>query len=401
MHRALANPELISLAAGFVDQASLPVEPAKRALDELLGDPVRARAALQYGTTKGYAELRELLLDRFIEDDGHVDCEENIDIEDIVVTAGSNQLLHFVSECLLNPGDIVLCPAPCYFVYLGLLKNLGARAVGVPMDQDGIVPEGLEETLQRIKASGELSRVKALYVVSYFDNPCGITLAADRRGPIVDLVKRWSNERTIHILDDAAYRELRYYTDDIPSLRAYDEEGDTVVVAQTFSKSFSPGVRVGYGILPKHLVAPVCNFKGNIDFGSPNFAQNFMHSVLANGLYEPHVDMLRDTYREKLEAMLDGAETHLRDVEGTAWDEPKGGLYVWLRVRDDVDTGPTGPLFDRAVEEGMLYVPGEYCYPAEGLPVPKNTMRLSFGVQPPNRIKEGMAALSRALRAVM
>lgn len=397
MSRALENPDLISLAAGFVDNDTLPAEPVRQASAALLADPKAANAALQYGTTSGYPVLREMLLEHTRRVDG---LDASVTLEQVVVTAGSNQLLHLVSESLLNPGDIVLCASPSYFVYLGLLAGLGARAVGIASDGDGMIPEALEETLARLGAAGELGRVKAIYLVPYFDNPGGVTMPFERRAAVVDMAKRWSRRQKIHVVSDEAYRRLRYWGDGIPSTRSCDEEGDTVIVASTFSKSFSPGIRVGWGILPPHLVGPVNDQKGNLDFGSPNFNQHLMAKVLEMGLFEPHVERICEEYRRKLTAMLEAADEHLRPLEGVEWIRPTGGLYVWVKLPEGIPTGMRDPLFDAAVREGVLYVPGEYCYPGEGEPVCRSAMRLSFGVQCCEKIREGVGKLGQAIATV-
>ncbi len=407
MARALAAPQLISLAAGFVDQHTLPVDETRQALDAILGDTTDAQAALQYGTTHGFAPLRDTIRQRHLEADGGDDSQPAIELDQVVLTAGSNQLLHIVSESLLDPGDIVLCASPTYFVYLGTLQNLGARAVGVAVDQQGIVPESLDETFRGLEADGQLPRVKAIYVVTYYDNPCGLTVPAQRREQIVEIAQRWSQRRNemiggenggpIYVIADDAYRQLRYAGDDVVSMRRFDPTGETVVQTGTFSKCYSPGVRVGWGILPKALVDPVHNQKGNLDFGSPNFAQHLMHQVLRQGLLEPHIERLRTGYQAKLTAMLDACTEHLSGIPGVHWIEPQGGLYVWLTLPEDVDTGPKGRLFDLALDEGMLYVPGQFCYPAEGMGVRHNTIRLSFGVQPAPRINEGIQKLAGAI----
>jgi 2-aminoadipate transaminase len=173
-----------------------------------------------------------------------------------------------------------------------------------------------------------------------------------------------------------------------------------VIVAGTFSKSFSPGIRVGWGVLPQHLVQPVCDLKGNVDFGSPNFNQHLMAKVLEQNLYEPHLARLRESYRSKLTAMLDAASEFLAPLEGVRWDCPSGGLYVWLQLPEQVDAGLDGRLFRMSIREGVLYVPGEYCYPAEGEPLRRNMIRLSFGVQSCEKIREGVEKLARAIAAV-
>lgn len=405
MHQALAHPELISLAAGFVDQASLPVEITAAAAQAVLSEPVRGRAALQYGTTAGFLPLREMMLARHCEDDGTLPgtptAEQNLSVDQVVCTAGSNQLLHLIADTLLDSGDIVLCGAPTYFVFIGALANLGVRSVGVESDEQGLIPESLEAELRRIEAAGELERVKAIYVVSYFDNPCSVTLSESRRAAVVEIAKRWSKKQTIHVIEDAAYRELRYDGDDLPSLRAYDETGETVIVAQTFSKSFSPGIRVGWGILPPALVEPVLNQKGNIDFGSPNFSQQVMAQVVASGAYDQHIALLRDSYRVKQQAMIEAADEHFGPIPGASYFRPAGGLYLWVQLPEGIDTGTGTPFFQAALEEGVLYVPGVYCYPVEGSPRRQNMMRLSFGVQSPERIRQGMKLLATAVERVL
>ncbi len=399
MAEALARPDLVSLAAGFVDQAALPVEPTQQALDALWSDPAAARAALQNGTTIGHTPLREAIIARLTAADQSAGLVRSPSLAQVVVTAGSNQLLHLVADTLLDPGDIVLAAAPSYFVFMATLANVGARTIGVETDSDGMIPEALEEELARRQAAGELGRVKAIYLVTYYDNPTGVTTAGPRRQRIVEIARRWSRDGKIYLIEDAAYRELRYYGDDVPSLFALDDDDDRVIHAGTFSKPYSPGIRVGWGILPIELVEPVLTQKGNVDFGSPHFSQVLMAQVMAMGLYDKHVAGIRESYRRKLDATLAVAQTELKPL-GVQWFSPTGGLYVWLKLPDSVDTGVDGPLFRRATAEGMLYVPGECCYPREGCPRRRNMLRLSFGVPSIEEIRRGVKSLARAIGRV-
>lgn len=394
MHQALARPELISLAAGFVDQATLPLEATRLAVEAVLSQGMSGRAALQYGTTPGYPPLREQLLERLCLVDA---LHTRPTLEQVVVTAGSNQLLHLVADTLLDPGDIVLTASPAYFVFLGAVASVGARGVGVATDQEGIVPDALDEELARRERGGELPRVKAVYVTSYFDNPTSVTLSAARRGRLVEMVRRWSAKSRLYLIEDTAYRLLRYEGSDLPSLRSYDPTGQTVILTGSFSKSFSPGMRVGWGVLPPELIGPVCEQKGNIDFGSPNFNQHVMAAVLERGLFEPHVAELRQRYRLKRDAMLAACQRHLAPLAGVRWRVPAGGLYVWLELPEALDAGPAGRLLELALQAGVLYVPGEYCYPGEGAKVGKNTIRLSFGVQEAEGIAAGIERLAAAI----
>ncbi len=400
MAKTLAHPELISLAAGFVDASGLPVDTTLAAITAVLSDSSRARAALQYGTTAGYLPLRQAILDRLVAGDGQSAEEMGLSTDRVVVTSGSNQLLHHVGEVLLDPGDIVLCAAPSYFVFLGIIESLGATTVGVEADEHGLIPEALDATLAALEQTGQAARVKAIYVTSYFDNPAGVTVASERRPALIDIAKRHSRDHKVHLIEDVAYRELRYSGEDLPSLRSFDVDGDTVIQAGTFSKSFSPGIRVGWGILPEELVEPVLAQKGHFDFGSANFNQTLMAEVFAQDEFDPHVERLRDRYRKKMNAAIEAVDEFLRPIDGVECAAPSGGLYVWLRVPETIDTGLDGPLFDRAVDEGVLYVPGEVCYPREGVPIARNGIRLSFGIQSCESIHLGIEALARAIRSV-
>ena len=402
MNAALSRPELVSLAAGFVDQASLPVEATRSAALSALADGERARAALQYGTTAGDATLRAQVRQRVLDQDraGGVEWAVAPSVDQVVLTAGSNQLLYLLAEALLDPGDIILCDAPTYFVFLGIVRTLGARAIGVRCDDAGMCIDDLEATLQACAQRGELARVKAIYVMSYFDNPRSLSLPRERRGALVALAKRYAQAHPIYVIEDAAYRELRFTGSDLPSLRAHDELGDTVAYAGTFSKSFAPGVRVGFGILPALLAQAVLDLKGNLDFGSPHLNQALISEAFRLGLYDAHVGLLREVYAHKLAVMLEALDTHLGGPGLARYNRPQGGLYVWVELPSGLDTSFGAGLFERALEEGVLYVPGGCCF-AEQTATTRSYMRLSFGVQTEPRIADGVRRLGRAIRHVL
>lgn len=401
MQRALARPELISLAAGFVDPATLPAEAVDAACRSVLASPASAKLALQYGTTAGDALLRRQVLTRLERLDGPTAARH---LDQVVLTAGSNQFLATVTALACDPGDVVLCTAPTYFVYLGLLENLGVRAIGVEMDGDGMKPEALEAALAECTARGERERVKLVYVVPDFDNPRGATLSLDRRKRILEIVERERDlhpEHPLYILEDAAYRELCFDGASLPSLLSLDASQDTVLHAFTFSKSLSPGVRVGGGIVPHGWVGRLLGMKGNDDFGSPHFSQRVVSEVLHSGAYEPHLETLRTAYKAKRDATLAALEVEFADLPGVQWQIPQGGLYVWLELPPEIDTGAEGALFGLAMDAGMIYVPGVYAFPAEGAAVRRSCIRLSYGVQPPERITLGVAALAKAVRRIL
>ena len=255
-----------------------------------------------------------------------------VGVDDVVITSGSQQLLYLLGELLLDPGDIVITEAPSYFVYHGVLTSLGVRVLAVPMDEQGMLTDALEEMLVRLEQSGELERVRLIYTVDYYQNPSGRTLALGRRQHLLELARRFSKQQRLFILEDAAYRELRYDGPDLPSIKSFDDTNEHVILAMTFSKPAAPGLKTGYGILPRELAAPLVRFKGNHDFGSSNLNQHILDRLLGSGAYERHVHYLRDVYRHKRDVLLGAlaAEFPVSTSE-VRWTQPAGGLYVWLR----------------------------------------------------------------------
>ena len=402
MQTALENPEIVSLAAGFVDQQTLPVEIAGQAVSELLGDPIAGRRALQYGTTIGDHALRTRLVAGLEREDGRPEGSYKEVIPRTVVTTGSAQLIYLLGEALLDPGDIVLVESPTYFVFLGPLETRGARAIRIPIDEGGLRLDELEDTLGRLEAQGELERVKLIYTIPEHANPTGISLAADRRGPLVDLARRWSKSHRIFVLEDAAYRGLSFGAGEPASVWSHDREGDTVIMARTFSKTFSPGLKVGYGILPEGLIDPILYLKGNHDFGTANFNQRLLERVLGDGSYDRHVGRLKALYRRKCAVFLSALDESIGSLDSEVhWTHPEGGLFVWMTVPEGLDTGFDGPLFSRSVREGVLYVPGEFAFAAEPSPRPRNHIRLTFGVPSEAELVEGARRLGAALSACL
>jgi 2-aminoadipate transaminase len=400
MQQGVENPGVLSLAAGLVDPSTLPVEESRHALARLLADETRAREALQYGTTQGSETLRRELTGFFARLEGDSPASRNLDRDDFFLTTGSQQLLSLTCELLFDPGDLCLVAAPTYFVFLGALAGVGARAIAVDTDGDGMCPDALERTLAELESRGELERVKLIYLVSYYENPSGVSLSRERRSRMVGIARKWSKSQRIFILEDAAYRELRYDGEILPSVWSFDEDRDTVIYTQTFSKSFAPGVRVGFGILPEVLAKPLSDRKGNEDFGSAHLNQRLIATILGTPEYETHVARVRASYRAKRDAMLEAAGNLFGDLEGVRWEHPHGGLYVWMSLPDRIETGFESRLFEEASGAAkVMYVPGELCYPPDR--VERNHMRLSFGVLDPEGIREGMRRLAGAVRSVL
>jgi 2-aminoadipate transaminase len=402
MHMGVENPDVISLAAGLVDYASLPVEAVREAYGRLLSDAAAGRIALQYGTTAGLAELREAVLAHVESLSGRTRASLGLSTDHVVVTSGSQQMLFLLTDVLVDPGDIVITAAPSYFVYTGVLEGAGARVLAVPADAGGIRVDALARALEDCRRRGEADRVKILYVVSYFDNPAGVSIAADRRAKIVELARTYSRSHRILVIEDAAYCELQYEGDRLPFLKTYDPDNSTVALLMTFSKAFSAGMKTGYAFLPGPLVTPVLYQKGNHDFGSPNFLQHGLTELFRSGAYAKHAERVRGAYRAKRDVLLAALEEELGGLAGVHWTRPAGGLYVWMTLPEWVPTGRDSELFRRCLEAGVMYVPGEHCFaPDESGVVPQHHLRLSFGVAPPDAIREGVRRLASCVRDIL
>jgi 2-aminoadipate transaminase len=402
MQTALENPGMVSLAAGFVDQFSLPVEIAARAAAMLLGDPAEGRRSLQYGTTIGDLTLRARLLEHLERSDRRpAGCYRDA-LPRTIVTTGSAQLIYLVCEALLDPGDIVLVESPTYFVFLGPVETRGARAIRIPIDDGGLRLDQLEAMLAQLEMAGQLERVKLIYTMPEHANPTGISLAEERRGPLVELARRWSKRHRIYVLEDAAYRGLSFGASEPPSLWGLDLEAQSVILARTFSKTLSPGFKIGFGVLPEGLLEPILALKANHDFGSSNFIQQLLAQILADGSYDRHVAGLTELYRRKCGIFVRALEEFVGPVDSELhWTHPQGGLFVWMTVPEGLDTSFEGPLFSQCVHEGVIYVPGDHAFASEPEPPPRNHIRLTFGVPSEDELIEGARRLGAALHACL
>ena len=396
MEQALRNPHLISLAAGLVDGGSLPAGPVAEAVASLMADPAAARAALQYGTTQGYKPLRDRIVDHVAGLDGMTAQQFGVDSSDVLVMTGSQQLLYMLSEVMLDPGDIVITESPSYFVYHSVLAGNGTRVLTVPMDNDGMVADDLEALLTRLDRVGDLKRVKLIYTVDYFQNPTGLTLSVERRAHLAEIAKSYAAKQRILVLEDAAYRELRYEGEELPSIKSFDPENRHVIYAGTVSKPCAPGLKTGYALLPTDLIEPLVRLKGNHDFGSNNLSQHILHKLMETGAYATHVQYLRTVYRAKRDSMIESLEEHFGDWPGVTWTHPRGGMFVWFTLPESIPTSPGGAFLKAALKEGVLYIPGEFAHVSETGSVRRNEARLAFGDSTIDQIREGVRRLRRA-----
>ena len=398
MKTALARPKLISLAAGFTDNTTLPVESSRQLLNKILRSPKTGQPALQYGITAGEEKLRQLTALHLQKLDGGLDHAHSP--ERVIITGGSQQLLYMTLEALCDEGDLVLVEDPTYFVFLSILQSRGIRARGVKLERDGLDLAHLEKVLTQLKKSGELRRVKALYLVTYFQNPTGATTTLAKKRAALALLKKFERAagHPIYLLEDAAYRELRFdHGADVPTALTLPGARDRVIYAGTYSKPFATGVRVGFGILPEPLFTAVLRIKGNHDFGTANLLQHLLARALESGTYDQQVTKARRNYARKARVMKLALAKHFpANVE--IW-EAGGGLYFWARLPKGISAGVNSKIFQAALKHDVLYVPGELCYADDSSRrKPSNEMRISFGNASEASIREGIRRLGAVLR---
>lgn len=401
MGLTLTRPNLISLAAGFTDNQTLPVARARALLRDLLSEKHAAQDALQYGTTAGAPELRRLTALRVRELDLGKPAAKPAPAyapERMVITNGSQQLLYLVSECLCDPGDIVLVEDPTYFVFLGIAQSHGLRCCGVRIESDGLNLDELEQTLKKLKASGDLPRVKMFYTISYFQNPTGVTTSIEKKRKTLEILRRYERAagHPIYYLEDAAYRELSFDGKSGSSTLSLKGAAERVIYTGTYSKPFATGARVGFGILPEPLYTCVIRAKGNHDFGTSNLLQELMRRAIESGEYVQHLASLQARYRNKAFIMRETMRKHFPD--SVEWMAPAGGLYFWPRLPKGVSSGTKSKFFKAALARDVLYVPGELCYADDpSRRKPNREMRISFGGATEKEIVTGIQRLGAVI----
>jgi len=401
MREALVRPGLISLAAGFTDNPSLPVAETREIMKTMLRGNA-GQPPLQYGTTVGDEKLRTLTARHLAKLDGQSVKAKAYQPNRMMITHGSQQLLYILTEILFDPGDIVLVEDPSYFVYLGIMQSHGIRGRGIRLESDGINLVHLKETLESLKTSGELPRLKALYLVSYHSNPTGITTAATKKAAALKLLRSYEKAagHRIYLIEDAAYRELRFAGKDTVSSLTMDRAANRVIYTSTYSKPFATGIRIGYGLLPGPLLTAALRVKGNHDFGTTNLLQQLITRAITSDAYKKHLITLRQRYAKKAASMVRAIRRHLpKSVE---WEMPTGGLYVWVRIPGRIKTDLQSALFKSALRHKVIYVPGNLCYVDDTTRrKPNHEMRLSFGSESIKNIELGIARLGRAMNRVL
>ena len=360
-----ARPEVISLAGGMPYLSALPMDTVADTVAHML--TTQGLTALQYGSGQGDPVLREQILE--------VMALEGISAhaDDIVVTTGSQQALDLVTRIFIDPGDVVLAEAPSYVGALGVFAAYQAQVAHVTSDDNGLVPAALEERILSLRADGK--RIKFLYTVPNFHNPAGTTMSMERRPQIVQICQRYA----ILVLEDNPYGLLGFDREPHDAMRTLSDEG--VVYLGSFSKTFAPGLRVGWALAP-HAVREKLVLASEAAILCPSaYSQMTVSTYLATCDWMAQIKAYRELYRERRDAMIESLDALLPQATRT---HPDGGFYVWLTLPEGVDAKAMLP---RAVTERVAYVPGTAFF-ADG--TGQRNVRLSYCFPDSQRIREGV-----------
>lgn len=334
------RPDIISFAGGFPAAESFPIQDLTQALHRLLArEPA---SALQYGPTEGVYELRRLIAER-MQREG-VDAEP----ENVLVTNGSQQALDLIFKLFINPGDVVLYELPAYIGGISAAVNYEAEPLGIPLDEDGLDVDLLEACLADRVAKGQPSP-KVLYTIPNFHNPAGVTLNRERRERLVELGKEYG----FLILEDNPYGDLRFEGEHIPHVKSFDTEG-RVFYLGTFSKTFVPGLRLGWIVAEGTIIQKLAIAKQGTDLCANSLGQKLVCEFARQGRLDTHICSLREFYRRKRDHALAALDAHL--PPGVHWTYPQGGFFIWITLPPHLDARS---LLARAVAtERVAYVPG-------------------------------------------
>lgn len=371
----VSRPEVVSLAGGMPNLKDLPLESLAETAKSLI--LTSGAQALQYGSGQGWEPLREQLVS-VMTYDGIIGA----DPDDVVITTGSQQALDLMAELFINAGDVVLAESPSYVGALGCFRARQADVVHVDMDEDGLIPEALEETIRRLKSAGRA--IKFLYTIPNFQNPAGVTLTLERRQRIAEICMR----EHVLILEDNPYGLLGFHSDPLPAIHSFSPEG--VVYLGSVSKMFAPGMRIGWALAP-HAIRAKLILASEAAILSPGmFGQMFLSSYLNNYDWYGQVKVYRAMYAVRCKAMLDALDEYMPEC---SWTKPVGGFYTWVTLPEGLNARSMLP---RAVKAQVAYVSGTaFYYDGRGT----DHMRLSFCYPEPDRIREGIRRLAGVVNA--
>lgn len=374
--KLLNRPQMISFAGGLPNPEAFPTA----ALGDVVTKVVKEHGpeALQYGPTEGYFRLRRAIARGMGE---HLNTPT--DVDDILITTGSQQGLSLLSTILLDPGDVVLTASPTYLGALLTFRSMSARVEGVESDSQGVDPDALEAKLRELEKSGNTP--KFLYLVPTFDNPTGVTMPLERRKRVYAIASQFD----LLIVEDDPYGLLRYEGEMVPPIASLDED-KRVVYLGSFSKILAPGFRVAWMSAPAALLRKAVLAKQAQDLCTNSFGQFTVFEAMKHNLLFPHVETIKTLYRRKRDLMLEAVSKHF--PEGLSWNRPEGGLFLWMNLPHRADALE---LLGKAIEADVAFVIGRPFFPdSRG----HNTFRLNFSYASDHDIEEGVRRLARVIR---
>jgi DNA-binding transcriptional MocR family regulator len=372
-----SRPEIVSLAGGMPNLSAIPMDMMAGIVEKLIRED--GQEALQYGSGQGHPQLREQICD--------VMALEGIKAnpDDVLVTTGSQQALDLISRIFIDPGDVVLVEAPSYVGALGTFAQYEASVVHVEMDQNGLIPEALRQAIKTLRYQGR--RIKFLYLIPNYQNPAGVLLPADRRSEILDICR----SEKIFIVEDNPYGLLGFDRPSPNAMRAEDSEN--VIYLGSFSKTIVPGFRIGWALVPQSLKEKLVIASESSILCPSNFSQMAIASYLANQPWREQIASFCALYKVRRDAMLSALDAYF--PKAATWTKPAGGFYVWVTLPPEIDTKAMVP---RAIAAKVAYVPGTAFF-ADGFG--SWSLRLSYCYPTPERITQGVMALSKVVEQEM
>ena len=373
--QAAADPKIISFAGGLPAPELFPVKEMKAAVDKVFEE--HGQEAMQYGAAKGVTALREVIQQ-------HVKEKENVDseLDNVLVTTGSEQALDLVGKAFVDPGDTVLVEQPTYLCALDVFRSYGANFASVEMDEDGMKMDALEEAL---KAN---LNTKLIYTVPNFQNPTGRTMTEKRRKQLAELAEKYD----VYVLEDNPYGEIRFAGQHVPAVKSFDKSGH-VFYMSTFSKTLAPGFRLGWLVADKAVVNKLTVLKQSADIHTDNLAQFAVAQFFADNDVDAHVKEISALYGKRKDLMLEGIKKYF--PEGVKYTDPEGGMFLWVEVPGVDDTVE---LFKECLEHDVAFVPGDPFFAGEVQP---GAFRLNYSNMKEDQIEVGLKRLGAALTAAV
>ena len=373
--QAAADPKIISFAGGLPAPELFPVKEMKAAVDKVFEE--HGQEAMQYGAAKGVTALREVIQQ-------HVKEKENVDseLDNVLVTTGSEQALDLVGKAFVDPGDTVLVEQPTYLCALDVFRSYGANFASVEMDEDGMKMDALEEVL---KAN---PNTKLIYTVPNFQNPTGRTMTEERRKQLAELAEKYD----VYVLEDNPYGEIRFAGQHVPAVKSFDKSGH-VLYMSTFSKTLAPGFRLGWLVADKNVVNKLTVLKQSADLHTDNLAQFAVAQFFADNDVDAHVKEISALYGKRKDLMLEGIKKYF--PEGVKYTDPEGGMFLWVEVPGVDDTVE---LFKECLEHDVAFVPGDPFFAGEVQP---GAFRLNYSNMKEDQIEVGLKRLGAALTAAV